>query len=248
MIEDLGKEGRVMTFLRVNRWLIIGVFLITIAAFLSVQYIHSTVNQAIDKRHQSTLQIFVANHAIAAYSPVTAAMVTAIRLPPSAVPPGAYTSVTNLAGAWTTEPIAAGIPIVSSEVFFPSTANVLAARINAHDMAVDVPLTADAAVDGLIMPGDQIALFLNITQGNHRVLEDFMNHVTVLAVNGSMVPASSSTVGKNLSLILALSPTETEKLLLATESGGLVAALESPNTVAKQPSPYTSSEMDTPIP
>lgn len=241
---------RVGTFFRINRWLLAGVVVIGVAAYTSARYVQIALQRANAKNHVPTVQVLVASKAIGAYEPVTSSSVTVKTYPASSVPPGSYTVVQNVSGAWTTEAVAPGVPIVSSEVFFPKTANVLAARINPTDMAVDVPLSSTNAVDGLIMPGDNIALFVTITtNGGQKVMEDFMNHVKVLAVNGSMSPPSGSTVGQSPNLIVAMPPSRIEALLFAEQNTpGFTAALESPNSKAQRPTPYGLKNLNTPIP
>ncbi|WP_053960501.1 Flp pilus assembly protein CpaB [Sulfobacillus thermosulfidooxidans] len=241
---------RMGTFFRINRWLLAGIVVIGVAAYVSARYVQIAIQQANAKTHVPTVQVLVASQPIAAYEPITSSMVTVKTYPVSAVPAGSYSSIQPLNGAWTTEAISPGVPLVSSEVFFPKTANVLAARINPQDMAVDVPLSSTNAVDGLIMPGDNIALFITITEKNgQKVIEDFMNHVKVLAVNGSMTPPSAPTVGQSPNLIVAMTPSRIESLLFAEQnSSGFTAALESPHTKAQRPTPYGLNNLDTPVP
>ncbi|WP_028963195.1 Flp pilus assembly protein CpaB [Sulfobacillus thermosulfidooxidans] len=241
---------RMGTFFRINRWLLAGIVIIGVAAYVSARYVQLAIQQANAKNHVPTVQVLVAAQPIAAYEPVTASLVTVKTYPESAVPSGAFSSLAGLNGAWTTEAISPGVPLVSSEVFFPKTANVLAARINPQDMAIDIPLSSTNAIDGLIMPGDNIALFITITEKNgQKVIEDFMNHVKVLAVNGSMTPPASPTIGQSPNLIVAMTPSRIEALLFAEQnSSGFIAALESPHTTAKRPTPYSLNNLDTPIP
>lgn len=241
---------RMGTFFRINRWLLAGIVVIGVAAYVSARYVQIAIQQADARTHVPTVQVMVASQAILAYQPVTPSMLTTKTLPVSAVPAGAYSSVQGLSGAWTTEALSPGVPVVSSDVFFPKTANVLAARINPQDMAVDVPLSSTNAIDGLITPGDNVALFVTITpKTGPKFIEDFMNHVKVLAVNGSMSPPSAPQVGQSPNLIVAMKPSRIEALLFAEQnSSGFTAALESPHTKAKRPTPYGFTNLDKPIP
>jgi pilus assembly protein CpaB len=138
---------------------------------------------------------------------------------------------------------------VSSDVFQPQSANILAARIAPGDMATDLPLSASDAVDGLIQPGDTVSLFTTITESNGKVVtEDFMNRVKVLAVNGSMVPSSSPTPGQGETLILALPPEQIAALLFAEQKGTISAVLDAPHSTAQAPAPYGLTQWERPIP
>ncbi len=241
---------RMGAFFRINRWLLAGIIVMGIAAYASARYVQIAIQRADAKNRVPTVKVLVATQTISAYQPVTASMFTYKTYPASAVPPGSYASFQNLSGAWSTEAVSPGVPIVSSEVFFPKTANVLAARISPGDMAVDVPLSSTNAIDGLIVPGDNVALFVTITpKTGTKEIEDFMNQVKVLAVNGSMSPPAGSTIGQSPNLIVAMTPSRIERLLFAEQnSSGFTAALESPKTQAKRPTPYGSTNLNTPIP
>ncbi len=240
---------RMGTFVRVNRWLLAGVVVIGVAAYVSARYVQIAIQQANAKVKTPTVQVLVAAQPIAAYTPVAPAMVTVKTFPAASVPAGAYSALTGLSGAWTTQSVSVGMPVVSSEVFFPKTANVIAARISPQDMAVDVPLSSTAAIDGLIIPGDNVALFITITKGGQKVLADFMNDVKVLAVNGSMAAPAAPAVGSSPNLIVAMPPAKIESLLYAEQyDGGFTAALESPHTKAKAPAPYGMTNLQNAIP
>ncbi len=232
--------ARVGTFFRVNRWLLAGIVVMGIAAYVSARYVQIAIERADVQTRVPTVSVLVAASPIPAYSPVGGSNVVLKSFPASSVPAGSYASLVGLTGAWTTEAIAPGLPLVSSDVFFPKTANVLAARLSPHDMAVDVPLSAVSSIDGLIMPGDNIALFISLKQKSGTLeLEDFMNDVKVLAVNGSMAAPSAPSVGQSPNLIVAMNPKNIEALLYAEQNtSGFTAALESPHTVAQAPAPY----------
>jgi pilus assembly protein CpaB len=126
----------------------------------------------------------------------------------------------------------------------------LAARISPQDMAVDVPMSSTSSIDGLIMPGDNIALFITTTnKAGQKVLADFMNDVKVLAVNGSMAPPTAPAIGQSPNLIVAMTPAKIESLLYAEQNaGGFTAALESPHTKAITPAPYSAANLQSTIP
>lgn len=241
---------RVGTFVKSNFWLIISLVMLGIAAYWSLTYVHNLMtSRSSATAPVATVQVVVPSTGIAAYTPLTSANLKTISLPVGAVPPGSFNTVNALQGQWSNEALAVGVPIVSSEVIAPKTANILAARIHPSDMAIDLPLAANNAVDGLIYPGDTISLFTTITESNgQQVMEDFMNGVKVLAVNGSMVPATTSTVGQSVTLILALPPKDVAMLLFMENKGSVQAALDAPNAHPTPPTPYGTLKWQHPIP
>ena len=242
---------RIRQFLAVNRWLLVAVILCAAAVYISFHYVTQYMQQqAQQQRTVATAPVLVLTTATSAFEPIVPGDVTIRRYPATLVPPGALSSVASLTGAWTTEALGPGVPIVGSEIFYPKTSNVIAARINPHDMAVDLPLGSSDAVDGLINPGDHISLFTQITPAgsSNPVVEDFMNNIPVLAVNGSLAPAATPTTGQGLTLILALPPERIAALLFAESHGTLIAALDAPHSQATIPVPYSQKTYLTPIP
>lgn len=75
-----------------------------------------------------------------------------------------------------------------------------------------------------------------------------MNNIPVLAVNGSLAPSATPTVGQGLTLILALPPEKIASLIFAEQHGTLVAALDAPHSTAQVPVPYSQKTYLTPIP
>jgi len=243
----MSQVERISTFFRINRWLLAGIITIGLAAWVSVRYANQIIQQNLAKNQISTVSVLVASQPIAAYTPLTPNLVKTVRLPASAIPTGALENISALSGAWTTEAISPGIPLVQSAVFYPKSANIIAARIAPGDMAIDIPFGATSAVDGLIQPGDDVALFISTTKSNgDKVVADFLNHLKVLAVNGSLTPSTTSTVGQGLNLIVALSPSQIEALIYAEQNAGsLTLALEAPHSTAVAPAPYDQSHFAT---
>lgn len=242
-------EG-VGSFFRINRWLVVSLVALGAAVYLSARYVNqlSSVSSSRAGGAPSETTIMVARTSIPAYTVISSADVTTEQVLSSDVPPGAVTSASQLVGKWTSESVAAGVPIVSSSVFAPKSANVLASRIHPGDMAVDLPLGANDVVDGMVEPGDTISLFTTITEQNHQqATEDFLNQIKVLAVNGSMSPPSSSTVGQNLTLILALPPDQVSKLLFMQQKGPVEAVLDAPNARTTTPLPFSTSQWQKPV-
>lgn len=235
----VSREG-IRRFVGVNRWLFVASIVLAAAVYLSLRYITQVHAVSSSAKPVQTAPVVVVNTALSSYQPLTASQLKVEMLPVKDVPQGAVTSVAQLKGAWTTESVAPGVPLVSSSVFYPKNSNVLAARINPSDMAFDLSLSSTAAVDGLIAPGDHISLFTTMksSTGKQKTV-DFMNNIRVLAVNGSMAPSSKSTVGQSLVLILALPPSQISALMFAQQQAPFTVALDSPHSTASVPPAYT---------
>ncbi len=246
----MAVDGRIGAFIRINRWLLVSLIALGFAAYFSLQYVHKL--QQVHGAKASVIPmstVVVARSVIQAMTPITANELTTESLPAASIPLGAYTTPTALAGAWSAEVVSPGIPVVASETFIPKSANIIAARIARGDMATDVPLGASNAVDGLIQPGDSVSLFTTITQSSGKsVVEDFLNRVPVLAVNGVLTPSTTSTPGQGETLILALNPAQIATLIYVQEKGTVTAVLDAPVGTTPVPLPYGVTQWETPIP
>lgn len=237
------KEG-----VRVNRWGILTLVAAALALYATLRYAQSlaATRAAASRKAVPTAPVLVLKQAVTAYQPLTAADVSVRRYPLPLVPPGAVRTPAALLGAYADENLAAGTPLVGSEVFYPKSANVLAARIAPGDVAVDLPLGAQDAVDGLVTAGDRISIFSPVTTASGQAEEVMIfNHLPVLGVNGSLSPAAPAP-GNGETLILALPPAEVAKLLFAEQHGSLEVALDGPGAAAKVPAPYTLSQWQSP--
>ncbi|NMP24437.1 Flp pilus assembly protein CpaB [Sulfobacillus harzensis] len=243
----VAKE-RVGSFLRVNRWLIVSLAALAAALYLSTQYLQTLLaNPSASSTAVPETTLVVARTAIPAYSVVTASELMTERLPTADLPSGALTQIASAVGQWTTEAIQPGVAVVASDVFQPKSANILAARIQPGDMAVDLPLSATSVVDGMVEPGDTVSLFATISEKNgQQATEDFLNGIKVLAVNGSFTPAAQPTIGQNLTLILALPPDQIAQLLFMQQKSPIEAVLDAPNAKTAVPKPFDTSQWQQP--
>lgn len=247
----MAMRERVGSFFRINRWLIVSLVALGAAVYVSTHYVRDVLD-VVPRTNQTSPQpeatVVVARTNLPAYSVITAGDITVETVPASLVPPGAISASSQVVGQWTDEAVSAGVPIVHATVFAPQSANILAARIQPGDMAVDLPLTANQVVDGLVEPGDTISLFETITEQNgQQASEDFLNTVKVLAVNGSLTPVPA-TAGQNLTLILALPPRQVTELLFMQQKGSIEAVLDAPNAVTKPPIPFGTAQWQKPTP
>lgn len=229
----------------IHRWLLLTVVFVGAALYFGLQYVSRLTIMRAKQTATATIPVIVAAGSIPAYEPLTSQEVRVELMPSDAVPPGALTAVGQIQGAWTVHAVSQGVPVVQADVFWPHNANVLAARISPQDMAIDLPLTAQDAVDGLIQPGDHISLFTTITSAQGPQTVDFLNNIPVLAVNGSLAPLSTAPVGQGEVLVLALPPKDVAALIFAQQQAPFVVALDSPHSKAAPPLPYDMTQYKT---
>jgi pilus assembly protein CpaB len=247
----MARSEDISSFLRANRWLIVALIALGMAVYLSTRYVQQVLAVQASPRttNSATTDVVVARTSLPAFSVITAGNVVVEQVPVADAPPGSFTRVTQVVGKWTNESVSPGIPLVNSTVFVPQSANILAALIHPGDMAVDLPLSANDVVDGLVQPGDTVSLFATVTERNsQQATEDFLNQIHVLEVNGSLTPAANPTVGQNLTLILALPPKDIAELLFMQQKGPIYAVLDAPHVKTPVPIPFTTAQWQSPVP
>ncbi len=213
---------------KINRWLVIGVLALAIAVYATLRVLALRPQQAV--QNAQTVPVMVVAKAIPPDTQILGTDLVRKSYPVSLVPPGAFTG--SLAGEWSTEALAPGQVLVASDVFAPASSDQIKARLPKGDVAYDLSLSAQAEVDGVIAPGDLITLFTSLAggtggSGSTGATQVFLEHVNVLAVNGSL--GSPNTPGSAEQLILAATPPQAEALIYATAHSTLTAVLERPH-------------------
>lgn len=214
---------------KINRWLVIGVLALAIAVYATLRVLALRPQQTTTT--SQSVSVLVIAKPIAADSPVLATDLARKAYPVTLVPPGAYTG--SLVGQLTTEALAPGEVLVASDLYTPATSDQIASRLPKGDVGFDLSLPAPAEVDGIIAPGDHVTILASLAPGTKGVgptgtTQVFLQHVNVLAVNGSLT--APATPGAGEQLILAVTAPQAEALVYAsTHASALTLLLERPN-------------------
>lgn len=134
-----------------------------------------------------------------------------------------------LIGAMVREKILAGEPMVESKLVRAGTAGVLAVTLDPGMRAMAVPLSAESAAGGFILPGDHVDVVQSrqLDAGTKRfVSSTVMRNVRVLAIDQNTgAPKGAAVVGATATL--EVSPGQAETLVLAKAQGELTLVLRS---------------------
>ena len=213
---------------KINRWLIIGVLALAIAVYAGLRVLALRPQQAVTP--QANVPVYVLTRPVTADTPLAADDIIERMYPTNLIPPGAFRG--TVVGEWSTEALAPGEVLLASQVFVPTTSDVVANRIPRGEVAFDLSVPAQSAVDGILAPGDRITIFTTVAgttgtttaAGGTRV---FLRHVDILAINGLLTGVPSP--GASEQLILALPAVDAEALTYAEQHSTLTVVLERPH-------------------
>ena len=139
----------------------------------------------------------------------------------------------RMVGAIVREAIMAGEPIVERKVVKADAAGVMAVTLDPGMRAMSVPLTAESAAGGFILPGDHVDIVQSrqvdpsATGGQRRfTTATVLENVKVLAIDQNTKPQKSTTA-LGATATVEVTPQQSEYLAAAKAQGDLVLTLRS---------------------
>ena len=228
---------------KVSRWLVVGVLLVLAGVYAALRFLASTKAAPVTA---NTATVYVLTQPVAADAPIPPSAVKTETWPVKLLPLNVYQG--SLAGLYTTEALPQGVPLVAADLFNPATSDLIPNRLPKGDVAFDFSTSPNSAVDGVIAPGDRIALLALVpppgkaastsgttaTANNQSVV--FMQGLNVLAVNGAL--NGSGSPGSGEQLILAVTPAQAEALVYAEAHTTFTVVLEAPHQKLGTVAPY----------
>jgi pilus assembly protein CpaB len=135
----------------------------------------------------------------------------------------------ELSGTFVNAGFADGEPIRDARLT-AANENLLSARIEPGMLAAAVPVTAESAAGGFVLPGDRVDVIQTVTIGGGDAPRNYsriiISNVRVLAIDQTDAQTPEGTVlGKTATL--ELTPAEAELIMAAGASGRLSLALRS---------------------
>lgn len=146
--------------------------------------------------------------------------------------PGALRDLTTIRSDVANTTIYPGEQIIANK--FGSSASGANLTIPKGMMAVSVNLTDPGRVAGFVNPGDNVAVFMNSSQGGGQAFSRLLlNQVEVIGVGATSVVSTTTTTGGQSTtdqvprtlLTLALTQQDAEKVLYASQNGDISLAL-----------------------
>ena len=154
--------------------------------------------------------------------------VRVVTLPPSAVPPGAFSAPSKVLGRGAILPISKGEFILPSKLAALNAGAGLPSMIPPGMRAVSVRVNDVVSVAGFVQPGTRVDVLATGNQGNERQTVTVLENVAVIAVGGSLLERITGGEANAPVITLLVSPDDAQKLALASQEGRIQLALRNP--------------------
>jgi pilus assembly protein CpaB len=151
---------------------------------------------------------------------------------------GPSPALTAVVGTLVREAILAGEPVLKSKLVHAGQAGVMAVTLDAGMRAMAVPLTAESAVGGFILPGDHVDIVVSrqldpssasggLGGGKRVVASVVLNNVRVLAIDQNNAGPQKTVAEVGATATVEVSPEQAEQLVIAKGVGQLTLVLRS---------------------
>jgi pilus assembly protein CpaB len=140
-------------------------------------------------------------------------------------------------GALVRTPILAGEPVLTSKLVHAGAAGVMAVTLDPGKRAMALPLTAESAVGGFILPGDHVDVVMSRpvegppgvpgNQAKQVVASVVLNNVRVLAIDQNNAGPQKIAAQVGATATVEVSPEQAEQLVVAKAVGQLTLVLRS---------------------
>jgi pilus assembly protein CpaB len=156
-------------------------------------------------------------------------MVKAVRMATSAVPPNAFSSITDLEDRWIRTPMLEGDVLVEKKLGPKGTPPGLVANIPKGMRAFAIDVTEQSGVSGFILPGHRVDVVRHdSSEPTDFRAETILQNVLVLAA-GQVFSRPEERSVSSRTVTLALTPPEVGILVVARARGALSLALRGVN-------------------
>jgi pilus assembly protein CpaB len=224
--------------------LVAAVLIAALGAGLVLLYVHN-VNQRVSAR-EAPRSILVAKKIIPAGTTGAAAFASGdielTKLPDTAIAPNALASISKVSELVALAPIYPGEQILSTKFGKEGDSGALTIPTSGT-VAISVSLPGPSRVNGFIVPGSEVAVYLTAS-GSTKLL---LSPVKVIAVGSrTLVPSSgqSTTTGTQSDVVtFGVTSAEAQKLIFAQSSGALYLALLTPNSSTPNQPPTTAANV-----
>jgi len=234
--------------------IIVGIALGLIAVLL----VHNYLEQQRRKVEQLSVgleptPVLVARQTIEPGQILSPELVELQQVPAKYVQPYAESQLEAVVGKRASVPITQGEQILRTKLELPTAGATMASKTPPGKRAVTIPLDEIAAVGGFIRPGDTVDILwvASIPRpegGSHPITVTLFQNIQVLAVGRQLIDVPEqrrrTREGEEPSntVTVALSPEETQLLVVAQEQGKLQLALRSRADLEAVPLPAASPE------
>jgi pilus assembly protein CpaB len=150
---------------------------------------------------------------------------------------GPSPALTAMVGTLVRTPILAGEPILRSKLVRAGAAGVMAVTLDPGNRAMAVPLSAESAVGGFILPGDHVDIVMSrqidasgggAAGGPKQVVASVvLNNVRILAIDQNNAGPDKGVAQVGATATVEVSPEQAQQLVVAKAMGQLTLVLRS---------------------
>jgi pilus assembly protein CpaB len=224
---------------------VLGIGALVVARLWLPQSAHPPQTKALPEMTSGTVPVVVASGPIAFGTKLDASKLAVVRLPSSAVPPGAFSTPAQLLSQPGGAPvalisIAPHEPLLPAKLSGPGARPIVSAGITEGMHAYTIGVTETAGVGGHVLPGDRVDVIVSRdvppptvkakdgseTDSNvKRVRADVvLQDIKVLGMDLNVDPTTTTSVISHTAT-LEVSVQDAEKLAVATQAGTMSLAL-----------------------
>jgi len=179
---------------------------------------------------ERSVQVMVAANDIQVGTKLEPHDIRPVTLPQSAVPPGAYTSPSQVLGRGAILPMSKGEFLLPGKLAALNAGAGLPSMIPPGMRAVSVRVNDVVSVAGFVQPGTRVDVLAtgNRGGGNDRQTTTVLENVAVIAVGKSLDRNASPEAQSAPVITLLVSPDDAQKLALVSQEGRIQLSLRNP--------------------
>jgi len=211
-----------------SRLLMIGGLALAVGLLVSFTVYDRLRNVAGSNSSAAGVPVVVAADDIQVGAKLEAHDVRVVHLPPSAVPPGAFSVASKVLGRGAILPVSKGEFILPGKLAALNAGAGLPSMIPPGMRAVSVRVNDVVSVAGFVQPGTRVDVLATGNEGNERQTVTVLENVAVIAVGGSLLERSTGGEANAPVITLLVSPDDAQKLALASQEGRIQLALRNP--------------------
>jgi len=215
-----------------NRLALIGLVALALAAFVSLS-IYRVLNGAVNSSRANALTTVVAASAdLPAGTKLNESDLRLVKMPRTDLPPGSFSSVSDVVGRASIVPMLKGAPVLSGQLAAANAGSGLPALIPAGMRAVSVKVNDVISVAGFVTAGTRVDVLLTgqpaQIKDNDAAATTVLENIQVLAAGQKLQRTGDGDPQQTTVITLLVTPEEAQKLALATQEGKIQLALRNP--------------------
>ena len=218
-----------------RRLLMIGGLALAVGLLVSYAVYNQLRNFAGSSSNVASVPVLVAANDIDVGAKLAAKDVRVVNLPPTAVPPGAFSSPAKVLNRGAVLPIGKGEFILNGKLAALNAGAGLPSLIPPGMRAVSVRVNDVVSVAGFVQPGTRVDVMATGNQGSGGLAQTItvLQNVAVIAVGGSLLERSSGEANAPV-ITLLVSPDDAQRLALASQESRIQLALRNPLDTKKE--------------